>query len=141
VASELNINHDLVRIEEILLVNKIETSSTTEQLEANPALKTTLEITHEEVKIPNHTFLTTLKTDSINPFSDTVTGPPTERILTIAHDSVLIQHQLKTDQITSLRDPDDLVDPTEGAGRRSCPYSTRFDAIRKNTSLGTVAER
>lgn len=36
---------------------------------------------------------------------------------------------------------EDLVDPTEGAGRRSCPYSARFDAIRKNTSLGTVAER
>ena len=112
-ASELNINHDLVRIEEILLVNKIETSSTTEQLEANPNMKTTLEITHEEVKIPNHTFLTNLKTDTINPFSDTVTVPPTEQILTIAHDSVLIQHQLKTDQITSLRDPDDLVDPTQ----------------------------
>ena len=102
IPSELNINHDLVRIEEILLVNKIETSSTTEQLEANPAMKTKLEITHEEIKIPSHTFLTTLKTDTINPFSDAVTVPPTERILTIGHDTVLIPHQLKTDKISSI---------------------------------------
>ena len=111
--SELNINHDLVRIEEILLVNKIETAYSTEQLEANPTLKTKLEITHEEVKIPNLTYLTNLKTDTINPFSDTVTIPPTESILTIAHNSVLIPNQLKVDEITSLQEPDDMINPTQ----------------------------
>ena len=111
-ASELNINHDFVRIEETLLVNKIETSTTTEQLEANPNLKTKLEITHEEIRIPNLTYLTNLKTDTINPFSDTVTVPPTESSLTISHDNVLITHKLKIDEITSLRQPDDMIDPT-----------------------------
>ena len=113
-ASELNnINHDLVRIEEILLVNKIETSYTTEQLEENPALKTKLEITHEEVKIPNLTYLTNLKTDTINLFSDTVTVPPTESILTTGHDSVLIPNQLKVDEIAPLQEQGDLINPTQ----------------------------
>ena len=73
--SELNINHDLVCIEEILLVNKIQTAYSTEQLLADTNLKTKIEITHEEGKIPNLTYLTNLKTDTINPFSDTVTVP------------------------------------------------------------------
>jgi hypothetical protein len=126
VASELNINHYLVRIEEILLVNKIETAYSTEQLEANPALKTKLEITHEEVKIPNLTYLTNLKTDTINPFSDTVTIPPTESILTIAHDTVILPHQLKIDEITSLQEPDDMINPTQLQIKHEVGFFIRF---------------
>ena len=128
IPSELNINHDLVRIEEVLLVNKIETSSTTEQLEANPAMKTILEITHEEVRInhqlkideitslrePDDMIAPTtleikhevvkipesLKVDRISAvFVPPLTNPPTETSMTISHDNVIISKKLKVDEL------------------------------------------
>ena len=132
VASELNINHDLVRIEEILLVNKIETSSTTEQLEANPNLKTTLEITHEEVKIPNQ-----LKTDEIGSLREP--GDlldPTE--LEIIHEVVKILELLKVDRISSATVPPITVPPTEtsmtiGHDNVIIQKNLRVDKIIPNT--------